>query len=328
MRRHLELIAVPGVLAVVLLQAAVGAQGPAARPLVTQAEFSRWQRELSNWGRWGKDDEAGALNLITPAKRREAAALVKDGVTVSLAVDVNEARSADNPTPYERVVTTAGPPYAMDRLAVTYHGGAHTHMDALSHRLFDGRIYNGFDATEVTVEDGAKKDSIYTAHAGILTRGVLMDIPALKGVPYLEPGTRIFVEDLEAWERKAGVRVSPGDALFIRTGRWVRRARTGATASSDTSGLDASVIPWLKQRDVAVIASEFALDARPSSDGLGLAVHDFALAYLGIHVIDNCDLTALAEAAGARQRWAFQFIAAPLPIRTGTGSPINPIAVF
>jgi len=328
LRRHLELIAVPGVLAVVLLQAAVGAQGPAARPLVTQAEFSRWQRELSNWGRWGKDDEAGALNLITPAKRREAAALVKDGVTVSLAVDVNEARSADNPTPYERVVTTAGPPYAMDRLAVTYHGGAHTHMDALSHRLFDGRIYNGFDATEVTVEDGAKKDSIYTAHAGILTRGVLMDIPALKGVPYLEPGTRIFVEDLEAWERKAGVRVSAGDALFIRTGRWVRRARTGATASSDTSGLDASVIPWLKQRDVAVIASEFALDARPSSDGLGLAVHDFALAYLGIHVIDNCDLTALAEAAGARQRWAFQFIAAPLPIRTGTGSPINPIAVF
>lgn len=315
-------------LAVALLQAAVGAQETAARPLVTQAEFSRWQRELSNWGRWGKDDQAGALNLITPAKRREAAALVKDGVTVSLAVDVNEARSADNPTPYERVVTTAGPPYAMDRLAVTYHGGAHTHMDALSHRLFDGRIYNGFAATEVTIEDGAKKDSIYTAHAGILTRGVLMDIPALKGVPYLEPGTRVFVEDLEAWERKAGVRVSAGDALFIRTGRWVRRARTGATASSDTSGLDASVIPWLKRRDVAVIASEFALDARPSSDGLGLAVHDFALAYLGIHVIDNCDLTALAEAAGARKRWAFQFIAAPLPIRTGTGSPINPLAVF
>jgi kynurenine formamidase len=320
-------ISVPAVLAVVLLQAAVGAQGTAPRPLVTQAEFNRWQRDLSNWGRWGQDDQAGALNLITAAKRREAAALVKDGITVSLAVDVNEARSADNPTPYERVVTTAGPPYAMDRLAVTYHGGAHTHMDALSHRLFDGRIYNGFDATEVTLEDGAKKDSIYTAHAGIVTRGVLMDIPALKGVPYLQPGTRIFVEDLEAWERKTGVRVSAGDALFIRTGRWVR-AKTGATASSDTSGLDASVIPWLKRRDVAVIASEFALDARPSSDGLGLAVHDFALAYLGIHVIDNCDLTALAEAAGARKRWAFQFIAAPLPIRTGTGSPINPIAVF
>ncbi len=304
------------------------AHAPAARPLVTQAEFSRWARELSNWGRWGKDDERGALNLITPAKRREAAALVKDGVTVSLATDVNETRGTDNPTPYERVVTAVGPTYAMDRLAVTYHGGAHTHMDALSHRIFDGQIYNGADAKTVTREEGATKSSIYAAHAGIVTRGVLMDLPALKGVEFLAPGTRIFAEDLEAWEKKAGVKVSAGDALFIRTGRWVRHAKTGAGATSDTSGLDASVIPWLKRRDIAVLASEYALDARPSSDGLGLAVHDFALAYLGVHVIDNCDLTALAEAAAARKRWVFQFVAAPLPIRTGTGSPINPLAIF
>jgi len=327
MRISSSLAAATCVLTAVLVHAAVSAQAPPARPFVTQAEFSKWQRELSNWGRWGKDDQAGALNLITAAKRREAAALVKDGVTVSLAVDVNETRSPENPTPYERVVTTAGPPYAMDRLAVTYHGGAHTHMDALSHRLFDGKIYNGFPATEVTVQEGAKKDSIYTAHAGIVTRGVLMDFPALKGVPSLEPGTRIFIEDLEAWEKKAGMKVSSGDAVFIRTGRWVR-AKTGASPTSDTSGLDASVIPWLKQRDVAVIASEYALDARPSSDGLGLAVHDFALAFLGVHVIDNCDLTALAEAAAARKRWVFQFVAAPLPIRTGTGSPVNPLAIF
>ena len=316
-----------GVLGIILHEA-LAAQGTAARPFVTKALFSQWQRELSNWGRWGAGDQAGALNLITPAKRREASALVKDEFTVSLAVDVNETAGADNPTPYERVVTSVGPAYVMDRLAVSYHGGAHTHIDALSHRLFDGKMYNGFDASEVTKDEGAKKGSIYTAHTGIVTRGVLMDIPALKGVPYLEPGTRIFVEDLEAWEQKAGVKVSAGDALFIRTGRWVRRAMTGASAASDTSGLDASVIPWLKRRDIAVLASEYAVDARPSSEGLGLAVHDFALAYLGVHVIDNCDLTALAEAAGARKRWVFQFIAAPLPIRTGTGSPINPLAVF
>jgi kynurenine formamidase len=297
-------------------------------PLVTQAEFSRWGRDLSNWGRWGKDDELGALNLITPAKRRAAAALVKDGVTISLATDVNEVRSGDNPTPYERVVTSVGPTYAMDRLAVTYHGGAHTHIDALSHRIVDGRIYNGVDAKAVTRENGATKSSIYTAHAGIVTRGVLMDLPALKGVEFLQPGTRIFVEDLEAWEKQAGVTVSAGDALFIRTGRWVRQAKTGADATSDTSGLDASVIPWLKRRDVAVLASEYAVDARPSSEVAGLGVHDFALAYLGIHVIDNCDLTTLAAAASARRRWAFQFVAAPLPIRTGTGSPLNPLAIF
>jgi kynurenine formamidase len=300
----------------------------AARPLVSVAEYNRWKTEFSNWGRWGPADQAGTLNLITPAKRKEAAALVKEGVTISLAVDVNEVKSADNPTPYERVVTSVGPVYAMDSLAVSYHGTAHTHIDALSHRVFDGKIYNGAAAAEaVTREDGAKKSSIYTAHAGIVTRGVLMDIPALKGVPYLEPGTRIFAEDLDAWERKAGVNVEPGDALFIRTGRWVR-AKTGLTANSDTSGLDASVIPWLKRRDIAVVASEYALDARPSSAQPGLGVHDFALAYLGIHVIDNCDLTALAEAASARKRWSFQFVAAPLPIRAGTGSPINPIAIF
>lgn len=304
-------------------------QGSLARPFVGKAEYERWQAELSNWGRWGSDDQLGALNLITAAKRREAAALVKDGIAVSLAVDANEVRSAaDNPNPYERVVTGTGPGYTFDRIAVSYHGGAHTHIDALSHRLVDGRMYNGFGSGEVTVAEGAKKGSIYSAHHGIVTRGVLIDVPALKGVPYLEPGTRIFAEDLEAWERKAGITVSAGDALFIRTGRWVRRARTGASASSDTSGLDASVIPWLRRRDVAVLGSEYAVDARPSSDRLGLAVHDFALAFLGVHVIDNCDLTALAEAAAARKRWTFQVVVAPLPIRAGTGSPVNPVAVF
>ena len=304
------------------------AQGPGPRPFVGRAEFERWQTELSNWGRWGRDDQSGALNLITPDKRREAAALVRDGITVSLAVDANEVKSADNPNPYERVVTGTGPPYAFDRIGVSYHGGAHTHIDALSHRFFDGRMYNGFGAGEVTVERGAQKGSIYSAHGGIVTRGVLIDVPALKNVPFLEPGTRIFAEDLEAWEQKAGVKVSAGDALFIRTGRWVRQARTGASASSDTSGLDASVIPWLRRRDVTLLASEYAVDARPSSDGLGLAVHDFVLAFLGVHVIDNCDLTALAEVAATRKRWTFQLVVAPLPIRAGTGSPINPIAVF
>jgi len=311
---------------IVLLQATSHAQ-QAARPLVTRADIERWQQTLSNWGRWGRDDELGALNLITQAKRREAAGLVKDGVSVSLARDANEQAGPDNPDPYQRVVTGAGPAYAFDRIGVAYHGGAHTHIDALSHRFVNGRLFNGFDAATVTREQGATKLSIYTAHAGVITRGVLIDVPALKGVPFLEPGTRIFVEDLEAWERKAGIRVLPGDAVFIRTGRWVRQAN-GASASSDTSGLDASVIPWLKQRDVAVLGSEYAVDARPSSAVSGLTVHDFALAYLGVLVIDNCDLTELARVAAAQSRWVFQFIAAPLPVKTGTGSPLNPLALF
>jgi len=309
------------------------AQSPAdARPPVAKADFERWKTELSNWGRWGKEDEMGALNLITPAKRRQAADLVRDGVTVSLAGDVNTEKSVDNAQPYEHAMTSAGPGGAGDRLAVSYHGYAHTHLDGFAHRFFDGRMWNGFSHEEVTKAEGAKKNSIYNVRNGIFTRAVLMDIPRLKGVPYLEPGTRIYIEDLEAWEKKAGVKVSSGDALFIRTGRWARRAKLGPwNVAQQAAGLDASVIPWLKRRDVALLGSEAAQDATPPPPGAdigSLPLHDFALIMLGVHLFDNTNLEAVAEAAASRKRWDFLLTAAPLPVRNGTGSPMNPIAVF
>jgi kynurenine formamidase len=302
------------------------------RPAVSKAEYEKWKTELSNWGRWGKDDQLGATNLITPAKRKQAAALVKEGVTVSLAGDVNTERSADNGQPYEHVMTSTGPGGAGDSLSVSFHGYAHTHLDAFAHRFFDGKMWNGFSFEEVTKEDGAKKNSIYNLHNGIFTRGILMDIPRLKGVAYLEPGTRIFIEDLEAWEKQAGVKVSAGDAIFIRTGRWARRLKTGPwNAGVETAGLDPSVLPWLKRRDVALLGSETAQDATPppASSELGpLALHDFALIVLGIPLMDDTNLEAVSETAAARKRWEFLLTASPLPVRNGTGSPLNPIAVF
>src|SRR5688572_14632283 len=305
---------------------------PADRPPVAKAEYERWKTELSNWGRWGKDDEIGALNLITPAKRRQAASLVKDGITVSLAGDVNTAKAEDNFAPYEHVITQAAATGAADRLAVSYHGYAHTHIDGFAHRFFDGKMWNGFSWEEVSKEGGAKKNSIYNLHDGIFTRGVLMDIARLKNVEYLEPGTRIYVSDLEAWEKRAGVKVAEGDAVFIRTGRWARRAKLGPwNAATNAAGLDASVIPWLKQRGVALLGSESAQDASPQPAGAeigGLPVHDFALIMLGIHLFDNTNLEAVGQAAAQRKRWDFLLTAAPLPVRGGTGSPLNPIAVF
>jgi kynurenine formamidase len=299
---------------------------------VTKAEYEKWKTELSNWGRWGKDDQLGAINLITAAKRKQAAALVKEGITVSLAGDVNTERSADNGQPYEHVMTQTGPGGAGDSLSVSFHGYAHTHIDAFAHRFFEGKMWNGFSYEEVTKEEGAKKNAIYNLHNGIFTRGILMDIARLKGVPYLEPGTRIFVEDLEAWEKQAGVKVGPGDAIFIRTGRWARRAKMGPwNAGVETAGLDPSVLPWLKRRDVAILGSETAQDATPPPAGseLGpLALHDFALIVLGVQLMDDTNLNAISEAAAARKRWEFLLTAAPLPVTNGTGSPINPIAVF
>ena len=295
---------------------------------VTEAEYERWKMELTNWGRWGQDDQIGALNLITPAKRRQAAALVKEGFSVSLAGDIDTVQAVDNWYPYEHTMVTIG----KDRIAVNYHGIAHSHLDSLAHIHANGVFYNGYTPDPETVlKEGHSKNSIHNVKNGIFTRGILIDIPRLKGVPYLEPGTPIYVEDLEAWEQKAGVKVSSGDALFVRTGVWARRKAKGPwlrgrREGGRSAGLDPSVIPWLKQRDVAVMGSDHPQYVSPSP--LTAAVHDFALVYLGVHLFDNLDLEALADAAAARNRWEFLLTAAPLPIRGGTGSPLNPIATF
>lgn len=302
------------------------------KPAPSKAEYERWKTELSNWGRWGKEDQLGAINLITPAKKKAAASLVKEGFSVSLAGDVNTERSIDNGQPYEHVITQTGPAGAGDKLAVSFHGYAHTHIDGFAHRFFDGKMWNGFSYEEVTEAAGAKKNSIYNLHNGVVTRGVLIDLPRLKGVEYLEPGTRVFIEDIEAWEKKANVKVQAGDAVFIRTGRWARRAKTGPwNAAIENAGLDPSVIPWLKKRDVAILGGEGAQDAVPPPTGSelgGLALHDFALIMLGIHLMDDTNLNALAAAAAARNRWEFMLVAGPLPVTNGTGSPVNPIAIF
>jgi kynurenine formamidase len=295
---------------------------------VTDADYERWKKELSNWGRWGKDDQIGTLNLITPAKRKQAAALVKEGVAVSLAADPDTVKAVDNPNPYE--VTMQG--IGADRIAVNYHGIAHTHLDSLAHINDNGVFFNGYAPNPATVAtERHAKNSIHNVKNGIFTRGILMDIPRLKGLPYLEPGTPIYVEDLEAWERQAGIKVSSGDALFVRTGVLARPKalgprRRGRAEGGRSAGLDPSVIPWLKQRDIALLASDHPQYVAPA-EKRG-AVHDFALLYLGVHLIDNCDLEALSEASAARRRWEFLLTAAPLPIPGGTGSPINPVATF
>ena len=304
---------------------------------VTQADMDRWKTDLSNWNRWGKDDQKGTLNLITPAKRKQAAALVKDGVAVSLAHDAMTEKAIDNPNPYEVAMNNATPIVATDRFSVSFHGYAHTHFDALGHHFLGGKAYNGYPQNEyITVEKGVTRDSVISAKDGIFTRGILMDIPRLKDVEYLEPGTPIYTEDLEAWEKQAGMKVQPGDAIFIRTGRWTRRAKLGPwDIGKSAAGLDASVIPWLKQRDVALIGSESALSVVPfpptthitaAEDYLPL--HNFVLAALGLHVIDDMDLDHLSQEAAARKRWVFLVTMAPLPLPRSTGSPINPTAIF
>lgn len=321
-----------GAFAVVMISAVTaGAPAPqgggGSTHTVTTAQYEQWKKDLSNWGRWGKDDEIGTLNLITPAKRKQAAALVKEGFSVSLAGDPDTEKAVDNPSPYEHAMQGIG----SDRWGVSYHGIAHTHLDSLAHINENGVFYNGYkpDPDQVIKANRHFKNSIHNLKNGVFTRGVLIDIPRLKGVPYLEQGTPIYIEDLEAWEKQAGVKVGPGDALFVRTGVWARRRALGPYArgrNAKDAGLDPSVVPWLKKRDIAIMGSDHPQYVSPSA--ITAATHDFSLVYLGIHLIDNCDLEALADAAASRKRWDFLVTFAPIPVVGGTGSPINPIATF
>jgi len=304
-----------------------------AKHKMTKEDVDRLMAEVSNWGRWGKDDQLGAVNLITEAKRKQAAALVKEGFSVSLARDTEKEKADDNPSPYEHTMTLSGVnnrgQFSLDAFRISFHGYQHTHLDALCHMFWNGKMYNGFSQEEVT-QKGAAKLAIQNLKQGIFTRGVLMDIPQLKGVKYLEPGTPIYPEDLEAWEKKAGLKLTAGDAVFIRTGRWARRAEKGAwDVSANSAGLHASCAKWLKARDAALLGSDAASDLLPSGiEGLTHPIHQLTLVALGVNIFDNCDLEALSEAAAKRKRWEFLLTAAPIPLTGGTGSPLNPIASF
>jgi kynurenine formamidase len=315
-----------------LLFAAFLAQAQSTHNL-TKTDIDRMMKELSNWNRWGADDQIGALHLITPAKRKEAAALVRDGISVSLAHDVETQKAADNPDPFLHEMTATGAntksQFVVDRYSVSYHGLAHTHMDALCHMSYEGKMFNGFPKETVTAA-GAQKLPITGVKNGVFTRGILMDIPELKGVKYLEPGTPIYPEDLDAWEKRAGLKVGSGDVVFIRTGRWTRRREKGPwEAGSKSAGLHASCAKWLRQRDVAMIGSDAASDVMPSMvEGVVQPIHQLMLIAMGVMIFDNCDLEALSAAAKERKRWAFLVSAAPLAVVGGTGSPLNPIATF
>src|SRR5436190_4621958 len=231
---------------------AVGAQ-PAGRAPRNAAEFDTLFQQIKNWGRWGPDDQLGSANLVTVAKRKQAIALVKNGITVSLAHNPLTERAEDNSNPFEHTMLRG---FSMDRYAVAYHGYAHSHIDALCHILYKDQTYNGYARADVNTEKGCTKLGIQNLKDGVVTRGVLIDIPRLRNVPYLEPGTAIYVEDLEAWEKRAGVKIASGDAVLLRTGRWARRAKLGPwNVGQNAAGFHASIAPFFKARGVAIVGS-------------------------------------------------------------------------
>ena len=286
-------------------------QDPAVR--VTQQQLTQWEPRLSNWGRWGPHDQRGTLNLITPDKTRAAAALVKDGVSVTLAHFVTEEEAIDSQTfaPTEHWMTRIDPDtgevlFALDAMSFSMHDGQLSHMDALCHYRTerDGEyvIFNGYPQN--LDAEGCKDLAIDRMGPGYVTRGILVDLPRLRGVDWLDPSTPIYIADLEAWEDYAGVTVGSGDVLLVRTGRWAKREQEGPWDYAGTgAGLHASVLPWLKDRGVAMLVGDAVNDVQPSGvEGIRRPVHQMTQVFIGLPLVDNGYLEDVAREADRLER--------------------------
>jgi kynurenine formamidase len=304
---------------------------------VTATQFNTLFDDLKRWGEWGGDDERGALHLLTPARVAAAARLVRDGVSVTLSLPLNTHPGAHNPQPADHHMIALGSEasygrpvhFIKDYVGVDYHNDGHSHIDALCHVAYEGTLYNGRAETEVT-ERGAPVNSIETLKDGLVGRGVLLDIPRARGVRWLEPGEHVFRSDLEAAELIQEVAVQEGDILLVRTGHARRLAELGPWNTAEAkAGLHPTVMPLLAERGVAALGSDGNSDTAPSStEGVGFPIHVLAIAAMGIHLLDYLQFERLRGLCERKRRWEFLFVAAPLVIVGGTGSPVNPIAVF
>ncbi|GAA0941685.1 cyclase family protein [Pseudonocardia zijingensis] len=315
----------------------------AGRTVPAQEEVLGYFDTLSNWGRWGADDERGTLNLVTDDVRLAAAQAVRHGRSVSCAWEVAvpgemersttacpcaaEMPGAENMPAHFHADRRWG--FSTERLGFTFHGNTVTHLDSPCHLFWDGAMYNGRSHELVDPETGSGWAAVTAAANGIVTRGVLLDVAAARGVRWLEPGEGVFPDDLEDAERRQGVRVQPGDAVLLRTGRGRARHEEGATHGITQAGWHASCLPWLHERGVALIGADTPQEVQPSGyDAVLMPVHAVGLVAMGLWLVDNCDLEACAATAAELGQWDFQLAVAPVRFAGTSGSPVNPIATF
>jgi len=316
----------------------------AGRPVPTQDDVLGYFSTLSNWGRWGGDDELGTLNHITDDVRLAAARAVRHGRSVSCAWEVavpedmerstttcpcaaDMPGAGDMPVPAFRADRRWG--FSSERLGITFHGNTVTHVDSPCHIFWDGAMYNGRSHSLVDAATGSAWAAVTAAANGIITRGVLLDIARVRDVPWLEPGQGVFPGDLEEAERRQGVRVRSGDAVLLRTGYGRVRHEAGQASGFTQAGWHASCLPWLHERDVALIGADTPQDVQPSGyEEVLMPVHAVSLVAMGLWLLDNCDLEVCATTAAGLGQWDFHLAVAPVRFAGTSGSPVNPIATF
>jgi len=302
--------------------------------LPTESEVEEYLKSCSNWGRWGTDDSAGTINLITPSKRVEAAGLVKSGNAVSISHPLNTVGGPGNWNPAQHYLRTF-PDFSVDYVGLLFHGYATTHVDALCHVFWEGQMYNGKPSSMVT-SVGARAGAVDAWKDGIVTRGVLIDIPKFRNEPFVTLEKPVRGWEVEAAAAAQGTPLRPGDAVLVYSGRPAFYAANPSLVpgTEPSPGLHTDVAPVLKRNDAAILGWDM-MDARPSGYALwdtppksGLSVHILTIVFMGMPLLDNANLEPLAQACARENRWEFLLSIAPLNIRGGTGSPVNPIAIF
>jgi kynurenine formamidase len=309
----------------------------------SEAEVLSYFDKLSNWGRWGVDDELGTPNLITPEKTKRAIASVQEGVSVSLSRDISWQSAVDVPSPPVHYMLESGEGWAsgekvssrpnaaaIDYIGMVFHGVAVTHVDSLAHFFWQGKTYNGKPAHLVSTSLGATVCSVEAASKGFMSRGVLVDVPRIRGVDWVERGEGVMPEDILAAEERCGFQVDEGDILLIRTGQLRRRNVEGPVpAPAGSTACQAACLPLFHERGIAVMGSDTGNDVRPAQyEKVTQPIHQVGITAMGLWILDNANLEEVAEACAMRSRWDFLVSINPLRLQNTTGSPVNPIAVF
>jgi kynurenine formamidase len=294
--------------------------------------------EHTNWGRWGKEDQVGAINLITPEKKVKAAQLVQSGRSLSLSRPFPKAPKHGNPHPAQHWMKIiergedAG--FSADFYGIFYHGIASTHLDALCHTWDENGMWNGRDPGQEITFDGATFGGVEHWKNGLITRGVLLDVPKHRGEPYVTFDKPVHGWELEDIAKAEGLTLEPGDAVVVYSGREHMQAEHPGEYYQpsldifmpERPGLHASCLPFLHDNDIAILVWDM-MDFTPNGYDLPWSVHGAIFAY-GLALLDNALLEPLAEVCAAEGRYEFMLTIAPLFVEGGTGSPANPIALF
>ena len=309
----------------------------------SEEEVLSYFDKFSNWGRWGDDDELGAPNLITPEKVKQAIATVQEGVRISMARTISFEASVDAPVPPVHFMVESGEgwasgqkvsnrafPAATDYFGMIFHGYTVTHVDSLAHFFWIGKTYNGKPAHLVSTSLGATFGSVEEAKEGIITRAVLVDVPMVKGIDWIDRGEGVMIDDILAAEEQCGFKVEEGDVLLIRTGQLHRRNVEGPwPRESGSAACQASCLPLFHERGIAMLGTDTGNDVNPPQyENVPSPIHQVGITAMGIWILDNANLEEVAVACRERNRWEFMISIGPLRLHNTTGSPVNPIAIF